>query len=191
MYHSDKRCYITVTSNLQLSGTAKVCFLLILCSSPVGKKPAHHTPLGIQSNRKSPCWKLLIRAPEGKVSCEGSAASIISAQNWQNISSSSSSLASTIHMPLTRCTDAESVTPHILEARKTRTARSSTLMITLYTRLKNPDSHGSKVPCLSWEKATWDTWKSAGLGAQRQRPNSWGWYLFTLWSSICNSSLGL
>lgn len=75
MYHSDKRCHITVTSNLQLSGTAKVCFLLILCSSPVGKKPAHHTPLGIQSNRKSPSWKLLIRAPEGKVSCEGPAAS--------------------------------------------------------------------------------------------------------------------
>ena len=102
----------------------------------LARSSAHHSHLGTQANGKSPSQRLLVRVPEGKVSCERSCIGYYITQNWYTSILPPSSLARTIHMSLPQCRDAESATLHILEGRKTRTIWSSTLMITLHARSK-------------------------------------------------------
>lgn len=102
----------------------------------LARSSAHHSHLGTQANGKLPSQKLLVRGPEGKVSCERSCIGYYITQNWYTSILPPSSLARTIRMSLPQCRDAESTTLSILEGRKTRTIWSSTLMITLHARSK-------------------------------------------------------
>lgn len=126
--------------------------------------------LDTQANGQSPPQKLLVRAPEGKVSCEGSCTGLKSTQNWYI-----QFLSPIYYWPeLVSCPHpnrgAENATLHVLEGIKTRNIWLSVPVITQYAKSKAGIKGKGKYEV--WRKTALDICKSTGLRVQRQRLKS-------------------